>query len=179
MKNSNLIYVGKLTLIAFLILTSSILIGQNNNEPGNPVSGLQSATSNGDRAEANYLNKIVTEEQPSIAFIDGQMYESDGVCKIVTSDIQSYNLMLTKTALFRHAELLTIRIESLEDLNASLSIPDLTILQELKYVRLLVLIDICGNNNNLDSCIRNSLSKYYQSFGSSRLTVFYTLSLPN
>jgi hypothetical protein len=179
MKNSTLKTATHLALITLLIITSINSFGQGINKPGSPVAGLQSINNPGDQAEATYINKIVSEERPAIAFIDGQMFESDGTFQIVTTDIQSYNMMLSNTALFHHAEMLTIRIESFSDLDASLSIPDLNILQELRYVRLLVLFDICENNNNLDSCIREKLSKYYQSFGARRLTVFYTLSIPN
>lgn len=179
MKNSALDICRKIAFTALLIISCISAFSQNNSDPGRMVSGLQSTIIQGDQAEVPYLTRLINSDKPTIAFIDNEMYDSDDDYQVVVSDIESYTLMLANVSIFSEVELLTIRIESVSDLDAALNIPDLNVLLKLKYVRLLVLYNICDNTSSLDACVKAKLAKHYQTFGAGNLNVFYSLSVPN
>lgn len=128
-----------------LLILSSIVVGQEVRNLDDYLNSLQLQKSENTGAEAERFRSLVYDLHPILFFNNGQMSNPLGgnpVC--LTTDIKSIVNLYTPSELFNYIELITIIIDSDNDLTAEIDISRLESFSNLKHIYFLSRTNLCS-----------------------------------
>ncbi len=95
------------------------------------------------------LTALSTEIHPSIYLNKGELKSyGDAPAELLFTDAASIDLLYQANEAYSNVELITLRINDPKDGKAMLDLAKLSSFSSLKYVRLIIGYDICGDNSS-------------------------------
>ncbi|MEI6749688.1 MAG: hypothetical protein ACOYMF_15150 [Bacteroidales bacterium] len=158
-------------LFAFLsiFLTGLSSSAQELKEMGKTLAAMKSSPDSTVVREAMHLENLVYELNPYVIIREGIFSTyADAPFVCVDIDAQSVNKLKEPNILFDQAELLTVRINTQNDLNILLDLASLNGFSKLKYINFLCSID----------CTREHVSKLIK-MSKTGINVLYLISIPS
>ena len=160
-------FLNKLFIILFIVLTSSGLRAQVVMELNSFIEQLKASADPVLVANLNHLESLIKDVQPTVYVCN--TITAKGEIQPVCANVKagSINQMIVENPLFNQVELITIRLQSPDDLNFVLDLPKLTGFTNLKYVYFL-----CEFNSGIEDVQKLFIPKI-------GITVFYKVSIPS
>lgn len=109
-------------------------------------------------SNAKHIEDLLSKVQPSIYFNSGMVktYGEKPVC--LFTNVQSSNRLNGNEILKNNIEMITVKIESSSDLNATIDLSTLSEFKNLKYIQ--ILSSIPATEQTITNMIRNHEGKY-------------------
>jgi hypothetical protein len=161
-----------MSVLLILMLVFSILktFAQDAKELGTTLSSMKASSDASIQSQAAHIESLIYYLQPKLYINNGVEKKYGEVSPVsVESDAQSVSNLNEVNSLFSQVELITIKLNSPEDLNFVLDISTLHSFVNLKYIQFL-----CNFN-----CAPSLINKLFLQKNNSGVTVYYNISIEN
>ncbi len=160
-------------LIVTLALSSTTGYAQTVDNVNNYIQTINSI-------EAQQLENFIEGEESTL-FIYGNEFEVEGSSAPVIADVslESFDQIYNSNTKFDKIELIRLKVRNSNDLKSVLNVGNLSHFQNLKYIYVMVIFDICPENQNDIECQKSEIRKMF-SFPeetTSPVVLFKTVSL--
>lgn len=158
----------------FLTLIFGLFLLSGMNRPG--YMSYQMALQMLEPAPANHLESLVTDVYPTAYLTQGEITnQGDGVPVVAIFDAASVNMLYSNDPVLNKVELVKITANSESDLPASIDLPQLEELPNLKYLLVEFVYDACGGG--AENCLNPILWEIITGT-STQIMVIYDHSIP-
>jgi len=162
----------RIAITLFLLATTLAVSAQEVKELNSVLSG--------NSPEYTALGSLVNDVQPTLYLQQGKII-GDKVEKPVftDADVASLDQLYINEAVFNQVQIIRIRVNNPEELEAVIDISKLVSFENLKYIYFLCTFDMCEGQSLKSECETGKILKMIHSGDQSRISFFYEISIPS